>query len=80
MRLFLEVRTRPALVNPAAYETLGIEGGHASARRNRHHTDRVRSDLAPLTAFLGEVGSEARGEVSPDDWRPARASDPDRCS
>jgi hypothetical protein len=45
-----------ALVNPAVYETLGIEGGCTAARRNRHHTDRVKRDLAPLAEFLGEVG------------------------
>lgn len=45
-----------ALVNPAVYETLGIEGGYAAARKNRHHADRVRHDLAPLAKFLAEVG------------------------
>ena len=44
------------VVNPAVYETLGIEGGAEMARNNPHHQARVTRDLSKLTEFLTHIG------------------------
>src|SRR6476661_8061620 len=40
-----------AVVNPAVYRTLGIEGGAAMARKNPVHRQRVARDLGKLTGL-----------------------------
>ncbi|MBI2704528.1 MAG: diiron oxygenase [Actinobacteria bacterium] len=45
-----------AVVNPAVYEALGIDGGAKQAKRNPNHTERVKNDLGKLTGFLDEIG------------------------
>src|SRR3954454_10278300 len=45
-----------ALVNPAVYRSLGIEGGAAMARKNPLHRERVARDLGKLTGLLSELG------------------------
>lgn len=46
-----------ALVNPALYDELGIEGGAKLARHNPLHRERVVRDLDKLTSFLEEIGA-----------------------
>lgn len=46
-----------AVVNPAVYDTLGIDGGAAAARRNPRHRERIARDLTRLTSFLDELGA-----------------------
>ncbi|MCX7619487.1 MAG: diiron oxygenase [Acidimicrobiales bacterium] len=45
-----------ALVNPAVYETLGIEDGYRQARKNPVHRERVIRDLGRLTGLLEGIG------------------------
>jgi hypothetical protein len=45
-----------ALVNPAVYRSLGIEGGAAMARKNPLHRERVARDLGKLAGLLSELG------------------------
>lgn len=53
---FVVAGVTDALVNPAVYRQLGIDGGTRLARRNPHHRQRVQRDLSKLTGFLSEVG------------------------
>lgn len=46
-----------ALVNPAVYDELGIEGGARMARRSPLHRRRVTKDLSRLTAYLEDLGA-----------------------
>lgn len=43
-------------IDPAVYETLGIDNGSELAKRNPHHRARVIEGLAKLTEFLAELG------------------------
>jgi hypothetical protein len=45
-----------ALVNPAVYEELGIDGGARVARRNPFHRRRITRDLSRLTEYLEGLG------------------------
>lgn len=45
-----------SIVDPKVYRALRIRGGAHLARTNPHQRERVRRDLAKLTAFLTEVG------------------------
>lgn len=44
------------MVNDAVYEALGIDNGAAAARTSPQHRARIIADLAPLLAFLVEIG------------------------
>jgi hypothetical protein len=52
---FVVAAIADALVNPAVYESLGIQGGRRMAKRNPAHRARVADDLVKLTDFLTEV-------------------------
>jgi len=43
-------------IDPAVYDTLGIEDGAELAKRNPHHRARVVDGLAKLTEFLRQLG------------------------
>jgi hypothetical protein len=55
------------VVNPAVYETLGIDGGHAAATSSPQHKARIARDLGKLTRFLEEIGVITDGDRS--DWQ-----------
>jgi len=44
------------VVHPHLYDTLGIDDGAAIARANPRHRERIVTDLAKLTDFLGDIG------------------------
>jgi len=46
-----------ALVNPAVYDELLLEGGARTARRNPFHRRRVTRDLSRLAEYLEELGA-----------------------
>lgn len=52
-------------VDPAVYDELGIDDGHALASTNPHHRARIVEGLGKLTRFLTELG------VIDDEHRPA---------
>ena len=54
------------LVHEGVYATLGIADGAEIARANPNHRDRVMTDLAKLTGFLGDLG--VIDDVSRDVW------------
>ncbi len=56
-----------ALVNPAVYEELAIDGGARVARRNPFHRRRVVRDLGGLTRYLEGLG--AIGRFTKPIWR-----------
>ena len=47
---------RASISRDAVYDALGFVSGGDAARANPHHQERIVSDLAKLTDFLGELG------------------------
>jgi hypothetical protein len=54
-------------IDPAVYETLGIEGGEEAARTNPHHRERLVDGLTKLTSFLRQL--DVIDDSSSPTWR-----------